>query len=106
MDRSTARRLAAGGLAIGVLAELLLDGPAFGINVPKALGFLPADWREEPLKTGYVLGRQILIPAKRPGMSLWREILFAGMVRLSGSAMEYYHLPPGRVVELGSQVEI
>jgi hypothetical protein len=32
--RSTARRLAAGGLAIGVLAELLLDGPAFGINVP------------------------------------------------------------------------
>ena len=34
MDRSTARRLAAGGLAIGVLAELLLDGPAFGINVP------------------------------------------------------------------------
>jgi hypothetical protein len=34
VDRSTARRLAAGGLAIGVLAELLLDGPAFGINVP------------------------------------------------------------------------
>ena len=34
MDRSIARRLAAGGLAIGVLAELVLDGPAFGINVP------------------------------------------------------------------------
>jgi hypothetical protein len=34
VDRSTARRLVAGGLVIGVLAELLLDGPAFGINVP------------------------------------------------------------------------
>ena len=34
MDRSIARRLAAGGLVIGVLAELVLDGPAFGVNVP------------------------------------------------------------------------
>ena len=39
-------------------------------------------------------------------MPLWRETLFATMVRLSGSAMEYYRLPPDRVVELGSQVEI
>jgi KUP system potassium uptake protein len=75
-------------------------------NVPKALGFLPPEWHEEPLRTGYVLGRQILIPAARPGMPLWRETLFAAMVRLSGSAMEYYRLPPDRVVELGSQVEI
>ncbi|MEA2814028.1 MAG: system potassium uptake protein, partial [Rhodospirillaceae bacterium] len=52
------------------------------------------------------LGRQILIPAAHPGMPLWRETLFASMVRLSGSAMEYYRLPPDRVVELGSQVEI
>jgi KUP system potassium uptake protein len=93
-------------LAPGMARAVLTFGFRDATNVPKALGFLPADWREEPLKTGYVLGRQILIPAKRPGMSLWREILFAGMVRLSGSAMEYYHLPPGRVVELGSQVEI
>jgi Domain of unknown function (DUF4153) len=34
VDRSIARRLAAGGLAIGMLAELVLDGPAYGINVP------------------------------------------------------------------------
>ena len=27
------------------------------------------------------------------------------MVRLSGSATEYFRLPPGRVVELGSQVK-
>ena len=58
------------------------------------------------MRTSYVLGRQMLIPAARPGMPLWRETLFAAMVRLSGSAMEYFRLPPGRVVELGSQVEI
>jgi KUP system potassium uptake protein len=79
-----------------------LDEP----NVPEALKLLPPAWREEPTRTSYVLGRQVLIPAARPGMSRWREALFAAMVRLSSSAMEYYHLPPGRVVELGSQVEI
>ena len=33
MDRALARRLLAGALGLGLLAELLLDGPAFGINV-------------------------------------------------------------------------
>ncbi len=33
MDRSIAQRLLATGLALGVLAELLLDGPAYGVNV-------------------------------------------------------------------------
>jgi len=92
----------ASGVARAVLTFGFRDEP----NVPKALGFLPEAWREEPMRTSYVLGRQILIHAARPGMSLWRETLFAAMVRLSGSAMEYYRLPPGRVVELGSQVEI
>jgi len=90
------------GTARAILTFGFRDEP----NVPKALGFLPPEWQEETLRTGYVLGRQILIPAKHRGMSLWRETLFAAMVRLSGSAMEYYRLPPDRVVELGSQVEI
>jgi KUP system potassium uptake protein len=90
------------GVARAVLTFGFRDEP----NVPKALGFLPEAWREEEMRTSYILGRQILIHAARPGMSLWRETLFAAMVRLSGSAMEYYRLPPGRVVELGSQVEI
>jgi KUP system potassium uptake protein len=75
-------------------------------NVPKALGFLPTAWQEEAMRTGYVLGRQILIPARHRGMPLWQETLFAAMARLSGSAMEYYRLPADRVVELGSQIEI
>ena len=85
-----------------VLTFGFLDEP----DVPEALELLPPAWIEDPMRTSYVLGRQILVPAARPGMSLWREALFAAMVRLSGSAMEYFRLPPGRVVELGSQVEI
>jgi KUP system potassium uptake protein len=93
-------------LTPGVARALLTFGFRDEPNVPKALGFLPQGWFEEPMRVSYVLGRQILVPAARPGMPLWRETLFAAMVRLSGSAMEYYRLPPGRVVELGSQVEI
>ena len=58
------------------------------------------------METSYFLGRQTLIPSAIPGMALWREHLFAWMVRNAESAMEYFKLPTNRVVELGSQVEI
>jgi KUP system potassium uptake protein len=93
-------------LAPGTARAILTFGFRDEPNVPKALGFLPAEWQIEPMQTGYVLGRQILIPAAHSRMPLWQETLFALMVRVAGSAMEYYRLPPDRVVELGSQVEI
>jgi KUP system potassium uptake protein len=40
------------------------------------------------------------------GMAIWREKLFAWMLRNAESAMEFFKLPTNRVVELGSQVEI
>jgi KUP system potassium uptake protein len=39
-------------------------------------------------------------------MAIWREKLFAWMLRNAESAMEFFKLPINRVVELGSQVEI
>ena len=39
-------------------------------------------------------------------MALWRERLFAWMLKSSESAMEFFKLPTNRVIELGSQVEI
>jgi len=59
-----------------------------------------------PAETSYFLSRQTLIPSKKPGMAIWREKLFAWMVRNAVSAMEFFKLPTNRVVELGSQVEI
>jgi KUP system potassium uptake protein len=58
------------------------------------------------MDTSYFLGRQTLIPSAEPGMALWREQVFAWMVRNAESAMEFFRLPTNRVVELGSQVEI
>jgi KUP system potassium uptake protein len=59
-----------------------------------------------PMDTSFFLGRQTLVPAKRPGMAIWREKLFAWMVQNSESAMLFFKLPTNRVIELGSQVEI
>ncbi len=60
----------------------------------------------EMMKTSFFLSRQTLIAAKKPGMAVWREKLFAWMLRNAASAMEFFRLPSNRVVELGSQVEI
>ncbi len=58
------------------------------------------------METSFFLGRQTLIASQRPGMAVWREKLFAWMLRNAESAMEFFKLPPNRVVELGSQLEI
>ena len=59
------------------------------------------------MSTSFFLGRQKLIATReQPGMALWREQLFAWMMRTSESAMEFFKLPTNRVVELGSQLRI
>ncbi len=78
------------------------------IDIPLALHVLgdAAGEKFKAMETSYFLARQTLIPSARPGMALWREKLFAWMVRNAESAMEFFKLPTNRVVELGSQVEI
>ena len=60
----------------------------------------------ESMNTTYFLGRETVIASKHPGMTIWREKLFALMSRNASSATAYFCLPPNRVVELGSQIEI
>ena len=58
------------------------------------------------MDTSFFLSRQTLLASDRPGMAIWREKLFAWMLRNAESAMEFFRLPTNRVVELGSQLEI
>ena len=76
-------------------------------DVPAALASTKgcgADFRM--MDTSFFLARQTLLPSAKPGMAIWREKLFAWMLRNAESAMEFFKLPTNRVVELGSQVEI
>ncbi|MEQ1877312.1 MAG: potassium transporter Kup [Bdellovibrionia bacterium] len=54
----------------------------------------------------FFLGRETLIPTKRPGMAIWREYLFTFMSRNAERAISYYNIPPDQVVEIGIQVEL
>jgi len=68
--------------------------------------------RTRPLETSYFLGRERLIPVptkrgdKGLKMALWRKKLFAIMSRNAIPATQFFNIPPNRVVELGTQVEI
>src|SRR6185295_6298711 len=58
------------------------------------------------MDTTFFLGRETLITSERRGMAMWRERLFVGMSRNARSATDFFGLPPNRVVELGTQIEI
>ena len=76
-------------------------------NVPRALGLC----RKQGLKfdimsTSFFLGRRSLIPSARQGMPLWQDRLFIFLMRNAANPTDFFHIPPGRVVELGAQVAV
>jgi KUP system potassium uptake protein len=60
------------------------------------------------MQTSFFLSRETIIPvASIPsGMAFWREHLFATMSRNAGSPAEYFTIPPNRVIEIGTQIQI
>ena len=56
--------------------------------------------------TTFFLARDTNIPSNLPGMALWRERLFAWMLQNAAKPSDFYKIPPNRVVELGTKIEI
>jgi KUP system potassium uptake protein len=76
-------------------------------DVPRALALLARHGlRFERDETTFFLGKSTITRAKRPGLFTWRRGLFRWMQRNSPSAVEYYNLPPDRVIELGTQLTL
>ena len=61
---------------------------------------------DPPSDTTFFLGRESLLTSGRAKMAAFRKSLFAMMSRNARPATAYFSLPPGRVVELGVQVEL
>jgi len=57
-------------------------------------------------KLSYFLGRETFVTTGDSGMARWRKALFVIMSRNARSAAEYFHLPPDRVIEIGTQIQI
>jgi len=101
------KRLDTQDYSSGFFRVILRYGFMEEIDVPSALAQLKDIGPQcKMMDTSFFLARQTLLASSRPGMAIWREKLFAWMLRNAESAMEFFKLPTNRVVELGSQVEI
>jgi KUP system potassium uptake protein len=54
----------------------------------------------------FFLGKETVLPTRRPGMALWRERVFAFLARNAQPATAFFGIPPTRVVEIGVQIEM
>jgi KUP system potassium uptake protein len=76
-------------------------------DVPLALRLLESRGVPLPeMDTSYFLSRDVVVPTLGGGMAFWREKLFAAMHRNASAAADFLRLPPNRVVELGTKVQI
>jgi KUP system potassium uptake protein len=76
-------------------------------NVPKALAIArKLGWQFDIMSTSFFLSRRLLKPASHSGMPLWQDHLFIGLARFANDATDYFQIPTGRVVEVGTQVTV
>jgi KUP system potassium uptake protein len=76
-------------------------------NVPKALALARSQgWTFDIMSTSFFLSRRGLKPAARSDMPRWQDRLFIAIARMANDATEYFRIPTGRVVEIGTQVTI
>ncbi len=76
-------------------------------NVPKALAIARKHgWQFDIMSTSFFLSRRSLKPAAKSGMPPWQDHLFIMLTRIANDATDYFQIPTGRVVEVGTQVTI
>jgi KUP system potassium uptake protein len=76
-------------------------------NVPKALAIArKLGWQFDIMATSFFVSRRSLKPSAQSGMPQWQDHLFIAMSRSANDATDYFQIPTGRVVEVGTQVTI
>ncbi len=91
----------------GVFQVMLRFGFMEEPDVPEALAAIDHRGLEfDPDDVTYFIGRESIIAGKAPGMHPLREQLFVLLNRGADSASRFFNLPPDRVFEVGSRVEI
>ena len=102
-----ARRVQVESYGQGFSQVVLIYGYRDEICVPDALrSIVGKDLHVDPERATYIVGRERVLATDRPGMALWRERLFAIMLRNSTDIVSFFSLPTDRVIEVGRAVEI
>jgi KUP system potassium uptake protein len=76
-------------------------------NIPKALGLCrKLGLKFDIMATSFFLGRRSIVPSAQSGMPLWQDKIFIFLMKNAANPTDFYKIPPGRVVELGTQVTV
>jgi KUP system potassium uptake protein len=76
-------------------------------NLPKALALCrKLGLKFDIMATSFFLGRRSVVPSSQSGMPLWQDKLFIFLMKNAANPTDFYKIPPGRVVELGTQVTV
>ena len=76
-------------------------------NVPKALAVARKHgWHFDIMSTSFFLSRRALKPSPKSGMPAWQDRLFISLARSASDATDFFQIPTGRVVEVGTQVTV
>jgi KUP system potassium uptake protein len=76
-------------------------------NVPKALAIARKQgWNFDIMSTSFFLSRRALKPSATSGMPIWQDHLFIGLAKSASDATDFFQIPTGRVVEVGTQVTV
>ncbi|MCX6986116.1 MAG: potassium transporter Kup [Lentisphaerae bacterium] len=94
-------------LGAGMFRAIVVYGFSEDPNIPEVLKQMNNNGVKIDMnRTTYVLGRESLIVQHDSILRKWRKKLFSFMSKNSFDASRFYHLPPGRVIEYGLQVEL
>jgi len=76
-------------------------------NIPKALAICrKLGWKFDIMSTSFFLSRRRIRPSPKGGMPLWQDKLYILLARNASDATEYFQIPTGRAVEVGTQVTV
>jgi len=76
-------------------------------NVPKALAIArKLGWHFDIMSTSFFLSRRSLKPAAHSGVPQWQDRLFILLAKSASDATDFFQIPTGRVVEVGTQVTV
>lgn len=102
-----ARRVTLDKLGKGFFAAEIRYGFFQTPDVPRALGMARRlGLALDPETTTYFLGRETLVPGVHSALKHWRVALYMWLASNALAPARFYRLPPGRVVEFGTQITI
>ena len=101
-ERVTARQTSLGAWVVGAKFGYM-EQP----DVPAALRACNDLGLEiDPRQASYFLGRRSILLSPRSAMPFWQQRIFIMLANQSARAIEFFRIPPDRVVELGMQMSI